>query len=177
MLICVRSVNFFYFPLYNLMNRFKLASRTEDYMRKTLPFLAALVIVVVTSGCANVEQKFSRGVSNMAEFARLGEIQRSMEQTALFDGPGHNYTLGFVRGFDKSLVRTGVGIYEVVTCPIPPYDPVLTDYITPYPVYPDSYAPGMIAGVPFETDSHLGFSGGDVAPFIPGSRFKIFDTH
>ncbi len=146
-------------------------------MRKTLPFLAALVVVVLSSGCANVEQKFSRGVSNMTEFARLGEIRRSMEQTALFDEPGHHYTLGFVRGFNKSLVRTGVGAYEVVTAPIPPYDPVLTDYITPSPVYPDNYTPGIIAGSTFETDTHMGFSGGDVAPFIPGSRFKVFDMH
>jgi len=146
-------------------------------MRKTLPFLAALAVVVLTSGCANVEDKFSRGCSNMMEFARLGEIRRSMEQTALFDEPGSHYTLGFVRGFDKSLVRTGVGVYEIVTCPIPPYDPVLTDYITPNPVYPDCYAPGLIAGSTFETDTHMGFSGGDVAPFIPGSRFKVFDMH
>lgn len=146
-------------------------------MRKTLPFLAALVVVVLTSGCANVEQKFSRGCSNMTEFARLGEIRRSMEQTALFDEPGHHYTLGFVRGFNKSLVRTGVGAYEVVTCPLPPYDPVLTDCITPSPVYPDNYTPGIIAGSTFETDTHMGFSGGDVAPFIPGSRFKVFDMH
>ncbi len=146
-------------------------------MRKTLPFLAALVVVVLTSGCANVEQKFSRGCSNMTEFARLGEIRRSMEQTALFDEPGHHYTLGFVTGFNKSLVRTGVGVYEVVTCPLPPYDPVLTDYITPSPVYPDNYTPGIIAGSTFETDTHMGFSGGDVAPFIPGSRFKVFDMH
>jgi hypothetical protein len=27
----------------------------------------------------------------------------------------------------------------------------------------------------FETDINLGFSGGDVAPIIPGSRFRIFD--
>jgi putative exosortase-associated protein (TIGR04073 family) len=147
------------------------------FMRKTLPFLAALVVVVLASGCANVEQKFSRGCSNMTEFARLGEIRRSMEQTALFDEPGHHYTLGFVRGFDKSVVRTGVGVYEVVTCPLPPYAPVLTSYITPNPVYPDNYTPGIIAGSTFETDTHMGFSGGDVAPFIPGSRFRVFDMH
>jgi putative exosortase-associated protein (TIGR04073 family) len=155
-------------------------------MRKTLPFLAALAVVVLTSGCTSVEQKFSRGITDMTEFARLGEIRRSMEQTALFDGPDVNYTYGFVHGFDKSLVRTGLGIYEVVTCPIPPYDPVLTDYLTPnpylpyhgQPVYPDCYAPGVIAGASwYETDTHMGFSGGDVAPFIPGSRFKVFDMY
>ena len=28
----------------------------------------------------------------------------------------------------------------------------------------------------FDTDTYTGFSGGDVAPFIPGSRFRVFDN-
>jgi hypothetical protein len=28
----------------------------------------------------------------------------------------------------------------------------------------------------FDTDTYMGFSGGDVAPFIPGSRFRVFDN-
>jgi putative exosortase-associated protein (TIGR04073 family) len=147
-------------------------------MRTTLPFLAAVVIMgALASGCANAEKKVSRGFSNMAEFARLGEIRRSVEQTALFDKPGAHYTSGFVKGFNRSLARTGVGIYEVVTAPFPPYDPVLTTYISPDPVYPDNYKPGILADSMFSTDTNLGFSGGDVAPYIPGSRFRVFDTH
>jgi len=147
-------------------------------MRNIFPSLAAVALVgVLASGCAGAQKKFGRGASNMAEFARLGEIQRSMEQTALFEEPGHNFTLGFVRGFTKSLARTGLGVYEVVTAPIPPYEPSCTDYLTPYCVYPAGYRPGLIADSMFSTDSNLGFSGGDVAPFIPGSRFKIFDLH
>ncbi len=65
----------------------------------------------------------------------------------------------------------------LVTAPLPPYDPVLTDYLSPYPVYPASYRPGLIEDSTFSTDVNLGFSGGDVAPFIPGSRFRVFDTH
>jgi len=147
-------------------------------MRNIFPTLAAVALVgILTSGCANAQKKFGRGASNMTEFARLGEIQRSMEQTALFETPGHNFTLGFVRGFTKSLARTGLGVYEVVTAPIPPYEPSCTDYLTPHCVYPAGYRPGLIADSMFSTDSNLGFSGGDVAPFIPGSRFKIFDLH
>jgi putative exosortase-associated protein (TIGR04073 family) len=146
-------------------------------MRNILPLLATLAIAgALTSGCANAEKKLGRGFSNMAEFARLGEIRRSVEQTALFDQPGGHYATGFVRGFNRSLVRTGVGIYEVVTAPFPPYDPVFTDYISPNPVYPDSYRPDIIADSTFATDTDMGFSGIDIAPWIPGSRFKIFNT-
>jgi hypothetical protein len=42
-------------------------------------------------------------------------------------------------------------------------------------VYPDSYTPKLIADPTFGPDGALGFSGGDVAPMIPGSRFRIFD--
>jgi len=100
-----------------------------------------------------------------------------MEQTALFDSPDTAYGVGFVRGLNRTLARTGVGIYEMVTAPIPPYGPVWTDYLTPAPVYPDNYVPTLKEDSMFATDANLGFSGGDVAPMIPGSRFRIFDTH
>ena len=147
-------------------------------MRNILSFLAALVITgALSSGCASAEKKLGRGMSNMTEFARLGEMRRSMEQTALFEQPGGHYAAGFVQGLTKSFARTGVGIYEVVTFPIPPYDPVFTDYLSPNPGYPDSYRPGIIDDAMFATDDNMGFSGGDIAPFIPGSKFKVFDTH
>ena len=147
-------------------------------MRTTFPFLAAVAIAgALASGCASAEKKFGRGVSNMLEFTRLGEIRRSVEQTTLFDRPDSRYTGGFVKGFNRSLARTTLGIYEVVTAPLPPYDPLLTTYLKADPVYPDNYAPGILADSLFATDTNLGFSGGDVAPFIPGSRFRIFDTH
>jgi putative exosortase-associated protein (TIGR04073 family) len=146
-------------------------------MRNIIPFLATLAIAgVLSSGCSSAEKKFGRGMSNMAEFARLGEIRRSVEQTTLFDQPGGHYATGFIKGFNKSLARTGVGIYEVVTCPFPPYTPVFTDYLSPNPVYPDNYRPDIIDDSMFATDTDMGFSGGDIAPYIPGSRFKIFNT-
>jgi putative exosortase-associated protein (TIGR04073 family) len=147
-------------------------------MRNIFPFLATVVIAAVfSSGCARTEKKLGRGMSNMTEFARLGEMRRSIEQTGLFDQPGGNYATGFVRGLSKSIARTGVGVYEVVTAPFPPYDPVFTDYLSPSPGYPDNYRPDLIDDSLFATDTHMGFSGGDWAPFIPGSRFKVFDTH
>ena len=146
-------------------------------MRNIFSFLATLAVAgVLSSGCANTEKKLGRGMSNMAEFARLGEMRRSVEQTALFEQPGGHYATGFIRGLNRSFARTGVGIYEIVTCPFPPYDPVFTDYLSPNAVYPDNYKPDLIDDPLFATDTDMGFSGGDIAPYIPGSRFKIFNT-
>lgn len=104
-------------------------------------------------------------------------MRRTMEQTALFDSPDVAYTTGFMRGLNRTLARTGIGVYEVVTAPFPPHGPVFTDYLSPGPVYPDNYHPGLVEDSMFATDTNLGFSGGDVVPIITGSRFRIFDTH
>lgn len=142
-------------------------------MRISFSLLATLVaLTLFSSGCAGPERKFGRGVLNATEFTRLGELRRSMEQTALWDNTESTYTTGFVRGLNRSLVRTGVGLYEIVTFPFPSYDPV---FLPEYPVYPDSYRPKLIADPTFGPDAALGFSGGDIAPMIPGSRFRIFD--
>lgn len=142
-------------------------------MRFTLTLLVPVTVALLTAGCAGPERKLGRGMLNATEFARLGEVRRSMEQTALWEGSADAaYTTGFLRGFNRSLARTAVGVYEVATAPLPPYDPV---FLPEFPVYPDSYRPRLIADPTFGPDAALGFSGGDVAPFIPGSRFRIFD--
>jgi putative exosortase-associated protein (TIGR04073 family) len=147
-------------------------------MRNKFLLLALMTVsAALVSGCANTERKLGRGISNMFEVVRGGEYRRTMEQTALFESADRSYSSGVVTGVARTFARTGVGIYEVVTCPFPPYDPVATDYLSPDPVYPDSYKPTLIEDSIFATDTNLGFSGGDVAPFVPGSRFRIFDTH
>jgi putative exosortase-associated protein (TIGR04073 family) len=146
-------------------------------MRNALSFLSVVALAALfTSGCAGPEAKLGRGVSNFGEVARGGEWRRSVEETAVFDSPDAGYTVGFVRGFDRSMARTGVGIYEVLTFPFPPYHPVLTKYLAPEPVYPDNYAPGLVSDSLFDTDTYVGLGGGDVAPIVPGSRFKVFDN-
>ena len=146
-------------------------------MRNILSLLATLVIAgALGSGCANAEKKLGRGMSNMAEPLRLGEMRRSIEQTTIFEQPGGHYATGFIRGLNKTFARTGIGIYEIVTSPFPPYDPVCTGYLSPNPRYPDNYSPDILDDALFATDTNMGFSGGDIAPYIPGSRFKIFNT-
>ncbi len=147
-------------------------------MRNRIPFLAALVLTgAVLTGCANTQAKLGRGFSNTFEIVRMGELRRTMEQSALFDGPDMGYSTGFIKGLTRTVSRTGIGVYEIATAPFPPYHPVCTDYLAPGPVYPDNYTPGIIEDSLFATDTNLGFSGGDVHPLVPGSRFRIFDTH
>ena len=70
-------------------------------------------------------------------------------------------------------MRRGVGAYEVATFPLPPYGPVM------YPewrLYPDSYKHGLFDDSIFSPDANLGFSGGEILPIMPGSRFHIFDN-
>ena len=142
-----------------------------------MPLLAgAALALVFTSGCAGPEEKLGRGVGDVTEFARGGEMRRSVEQTAIFDSPRAGYTVGVIRGFDRTLAREGMGLYEIITFPLPPYDPILTRYVKPGAIYPESYKPGRISDGLFDTDTYTGFSGGDVAPFVPGSRFRVFDN-
>ena len=137
---------------------------------RTIGAIAAAAVVL--TGCAGPERKFSRGLNNVTEFARRGELRRSVEQTALWEGNDQAYSLGFMRGLNRSFVRTGVGLFEILTFPIPGYDPI---FLPEQPVYPDANKPNFISDPSWGPDSHLGFSGGDVAPMITGSRFGIFD--
>lgn len=157
--------------------------------------LAIAVVTLAITGCMGPERKLGRGVANVTEVVRMGEMRRSMEQTALWYGPDVSYTYGFIHGMNRSLARVGLGIYETVTFPIPPYDPLFTpksqifpDYsvrntkdwggmsLQANPVYPENSKPQLLEDSLYATDRALGFSGGDVAPFVPGSRFRIFDN-
>lgn len=145
-------------------------------MQKTLSFLGAvLALGVLATGCAGPEKKLGRGMSNTFEIVRMGDMRRTVEQDALFNRDAR-YSSGVVRGFNRSMARFGIGLYEIVTFPIPSYDPVATSYLKPHPVYPDSYKPRLMEDALFSTDTGVGFSGGDVSPLFPGSRFRIFEN-
>ena len=85
----------------------------------------ASLIAVLSVGCAGPENKLGRGVRNFTEFTRLGEFSRSVEQTALWDGPQHAYTTGVVRGLRRTMARTAIGFAEIDTfaIPTPDYEP------------------------------------------------------
>ena len=148
-------------------------------MRKTLLSLSAVALSLVFAGCKhveNTERKFGRGMNNAFDIVRGGEFRRTMEQTALNDGPDVAYSTGFVRGMNRTFGRTGIGLWEMISAPFPPYEPQFTEHFAPYPVYPDNNQPTLMADPAFATDTHLGFSGGNVAPFIPGSRFHVLSS-
>ncbi len=146
-------------------------------MRNSVLLLGAVLLVgLLAAGCAGPERKLGRGMANLQELVRWGEARRTVEQTALFQSPDQAYTYGVIRGIDRSLARAGLGLYEVVTFPFPSYDPILTASLKPQPVYPDNFTPGLINDANFATDTTIGFSGGDIMPFIPGSRFRVFDN-
>ena len=155
--------------------------------------LSAVGALALVTGCAGPEAKLGRGINNTFEFARLGEIRRAMEQTAIWDGPETVPTTGFIRGLNRSFARTGIGIYEVLTFPIPPYGPTLAPKNRMYPdpsittvgnkswgglrlpenhVSPSAYRPGVSTDSMFEPDSNLGFSSGEAFPMVPGSTFR-----
>ncbi len=144
-------------------------------MRNSVPLLGAVLLIgLLAAGCAGPEKKLGRGMANLQELVRWGEARRTVEQTALFQSPDQAYTYGVIHGIDRSLARAGLGLYEVVTFPFPSYDPILTASLKPQPVYPDNFTPGLINDANFATDTTIGFSGGDIMPFIPGSRFRVF---
>ena len=150
-------------------------------MRKMIFPLVAGIAAAFIAGCAGPDQKLGRGFHNAAEIVRWGEMRQQIEENTILGRPGYG-AYGAVHGFGNSLKRAGLGLAEIATFPIPnsfspvSYDPVLTDHISADPNFPMSYKPGHISDALFDTDTYTGFSGGDVAPFIPGSRFKVFDN-
>jgi len=146
-------------------------------MRNVIPLLSVVALsIMFTAGCAGPDAKLGRGLNNFHEIVRLGEMRRSIEQTAIFESPDVGYTSGAIHGFHRSLGRAGLGLYEVLTFPFPPYHPICTKYFAPEAVYPSNYKPGLLSDSLFDTDSYFGYSGGEVAPFVPGSRFRVFDN-
>lgn len=135
-----------------------------------LPLLA--VAALALTGCQSAEKKLGRGINNLTEPFRLGEMSRSVEQHTIFDPGSAGGARGVIHGLNRTVGRTAVGLFEVLTFPLPG-DP----YIYPVgKVYPDSYHPRVLDNPILQTDSAMGISGGDVAPMIPGSKFRIFNN-
>lgn len=133
-------------------------------------FVTLTGVAVLLAGCTAAEQKLGRGINNVTEPFRMGEIQAGYEEGRIFGGPGGG-TAGFIHGVDRTIGRVVVGAAEIVTFPIPS-DPLITP---DGPVYPDSYHPGLPSNPTLGTDNSLGFGNGDSLGIIPGSRFHVFE--
>lgn len=159
-------------------------------MRKLATILTTTFALILLTGCDGPARKLGRGLSNIREPFRLGEMSRAIEQTSLFDGPEQAYTTGVFRGITRTFARTVIGFSEIVTFPIPTpdYDPYFFPnswFQDPFQKvevddfyglnYPDNYTPGKYHDTITATDTMIGFSGGELVPFIPGSRFRVFE--
>jgi putative exosortase-associated protein (TIGR04073 family) len=155
-------------------------------MRKLIFLFAATVAAAGLTGCQGPEKKLARGLDNTMEVIRWGDMRQNVEQSAVFSSPDVTYSYGVIHGFDQSVKRIGLGVVETVTFFVPnPHGATSWDYKTPVwtnsvpaiSQYPDNYKPGIISGSGYDTDTYTGFAGGEVAPFVPGSRFKVFDLN
>jgi putative exosortase-associated protein (TIGR04073 family) len=155
-------------------------------MHKLSSAVISLIGIALLAGCASPnglnmpsgpERKLGRGLNNMAELIRMGELRRSIEEAAVLESPDLEFTTGAIHGVDRTVARTAYGFYEVFTFPFANHSPKNYDaiFLPENPVYPDSYSPNILADQMTSPDASLGFGGGDIVPMIMGSRFHIFD--
>ena len=144
-------------------------------MRNALTFLSVVALAALfTSGCAGPEEKLGRGMSNFPKLPAWAKCASPSSKPPCLSRP---------------TPATPSDLFAVSTAPwrAPEWAflksslfrsrPIIPFTYSPRPVYPDSYTPGLISDSMFDTDTYIGFSGGDVAPFVPGSRFKVFDNN
>ncbi|MCC6235652.1 MAG: exosortase system-associated protein, TIGR04073 family [Verrucomicrobiales bacterium] len=162
-----------------------------------LPFLVVPALVI---GCAGPEKKLGRGIRNITEITRGGEMARSVEQTTLWEGSQKGVTTGVIRGINRTVARTLIGVAEVATFYAPwpkdggwtydacytPDGPLYPDYsmatytepwgglrLPEDPGVPDSYSHSYPAISAMDTDSEMGITGGSILPMYPFGKFKI----
>ena len=102
-------------------------------MKKKLLFVVLTVILVSSvltrsAYCDDALKKLGRGLANCITFPF--ELIEQVKRVNLSDGPMAACTWGILKGVGMTGVRAVVGVYEVVTFPVPlprAYKPILTD--------------------------------------------------
>lgn len=82
---------------------------------------------------AKIGLKAFRGLGNTV-LGLVTEIPRTMYYDSAEEGPAYGLTVGFLGGIALGVGRTVVGVYELVTFPIP---------------FPEEYKPVLAPGDPF----------------------------
>jgi putative exosortase-associated protein (TIGR04073 family) len=92
-----------------------------------------LLVAAVVFGCSamscsadDAARKLGRGLANT--LFGIAEIPIQIQATMEKEGSGAGATVGVLRGFGRFFMREGVGIYEVLTFPIPfpkYYEPIM----------------------------------------------------
>ena len=92
--------------------------------------IAVAVLMVLSIATASYAQdpakKLGRGLANI--LTGWIELPKNIYDTSVEDNPLAGLTIGLAKGIGMTIVRTGAGIYEVVTFPFPipdDYAPVL----------------------------------------------------
>jgi len=100
----------------------------------------AVSTVLAASGCGSCDtakadvcndgawKKLGRGMCNMITFPF--ELPNQISRTNITDGPMAGWTYGLVKGIGMTVFRAGVGVYEVLSFPVPcpeGYKPILTE--------------------------------------------------
>ena len=93
---------------------------------------------------AGPEKKLGRGFNNLYEPIRLAEMRRSIEQTCSATLGDVNYHTGIIRGFNRTIARTGIGIWEIVSSPFRRMIRSAMSYLNPKLAYPDSYQARLV---------------------------------
>lgn len=96
--------------------------------------VSAALVWPLASSADSPKDKALRGLAGMT--TGFLEIPGNIIETGENEGPVRAWTEGLVRGLGMSIVRPAVGVYELVTAPVPApsgYRPILQ------PEYPWSY--------------------------------------
>ena len=98
-------------------------------MKKGL-IIAVVMVMILAVATASYAQdpakKLGRGLANI--LTGWIELPKNIYDTSVEDNPLAGLTIGLAKGIGMTIVRTGAGIYEVVTFPFPipeDYGPVL----------------------------------------------------
>jgi putative exosortase-associated protein (TIGR04073 family) len=94
----------------------------------------ALLLWPIVSSADTALHKAGRGLAEIT--TPFLEIPGNIKQTTDRDGAPAGWTEGFAKGLGMAIIRPPVGVYELVTAPIPApanYEPILK------PEYPWSY--------------------------------------
>ena len=98
-------------------------------MRKALIICVAIVTILsiaTVSFAQDPAKKLGRGIANI--LTGWVEIPKHIYNTSIETNPLVGLTVGTAKGIGMSIVRTGAGVYEVITFPFPlpeDYMPIL----------------------------------------------------
>ncbi len=98
-------------------------------MKKGLIMAVVMIMVLAVATVSYAQdpaKKLGRGLANI--LTGWIELPKNIYDTSVEDNPLAGLTIGLAKGIGMTIVRTGAGIYEVVTFPFPipeDYGPVL----------------------------------------------------